>query len=380
MIFSLTRGKEMSVMRITRIFSVLVLLIAAICIIQPVPGADGTVTIAYRGSGGSYIGDTVIFDGKNTVGNMTFIRITGPGLPSEGVPLYDLNGNPGSGNTVGVDPYGTWQFAWYTASIRGVEKIQTARYYITAADLAHPETASTTSLFLKQAEFYATAAPNPVTTGDYVSLTGSAERGVSYVRIDVTDISDKILRTFISPVSASGYFNYGFHVDMQPGQYYITVSNPAINNPLRLVLTIVPPQTLTPVKTTMAVTPGDSTTSTPDSLPSLVTTSETPPVIPAGKGTLSIVSTPSGASVYLDSVMMGKTPLDLGNLNYGSHQVEINSPGYQPYAVQVTVSEGIPATLSPVLQKSPSSIPLSPITVLIGLFISGAIALVWKRT
>ncbi len=69
----------MSIRRINQIFSVLVLLIAAICIIQPVLGANGTVTIAYRGSGGSYIGDTVIFDGKNTVGNITFLRITGPG-------------------------------------------------------------------------------------------------------------------------------------------------------------------------------------------------------------------------------------------------------------------------------------------------------------
>ena len=57
----------MSIVRINKVFSVLVLLIAAICIIQPVLGVNGTVTIAYRGSGGSYMGDTVIFDGKNTV-------------------------------------------------------------------------------------------------------------------------------------------------------------------------------------------------------------------------------------------------------------------------------------------------------------------------
>ena len=232
----------MSIVRINKDFSVLVLLIAAICIIQPVLGVNGTVTIAYRGSGGSYIGDTVIFDGKNTVGNITFIRITGPGLPFEGVPIYNLNGNPGSGNTIEVNPDGTWKLAWYTSSIKGVEKMQTARYYITAADLAHPESSSTTSVLMKKAEFYANLTPNPATNADYVSLTGSAERGVSYVRIDVTDNSGKILHTYSSPVSASGYFNYGFHVDMQPGQYYITVSNPSLKNSLRMVLTIVPPQ------------------------------------------------------------------------------------------------------------------------------------------
>ncbi|MDO8871360.1 MAG: PEGA domain-containing protein [Methanoregula sp.] len=367
-------------MRINKFISVLVLLIAAICIIQPVLGANGTVSIAYRGSGGSYIGDTIIFDGKNTVGNITFIRITGPGLPVEGVPIYDLNGNPGAGNPVEVNPDGTWKLAWYSSTVKGIEKMQTARYYFIAADLAHPESSSTTSVLMKKAEFYADLTPNPATNADYVSLTGSAERGVSYVRIDVTDISGKTLRTYSSPVSASGYFNYGFHVDMQPGQYYITVSNPSIKNPLQMVLTVLPPRTQTPMGTTVTVTPGGSTASIPDSITPSATTPQNPQGIPAGTGTLSISSTPAGSSVYLDSVMMGKTPVDLGNLNYGSHLVEIKSPGYQTYSVQVTVQDGTPVTLSPVLLKSPSSIPLSPVTAIIGLFITCAIALVWKRT
>ncbi|MDP3563115.1 MAG: hypothetical protein Q8R70_01355, partial [Methanoregula sp.] len=243
----------MSIVRIDRFFSVLVLLIAAICIIQPVLGVNGTVSIAYRGSGGNYIGDTIIFDGKNTVGNITFIRITGPGLPSEGVPIYDLNGSAGSGNPVEVNPDGTWKLAWYTSSIKGVEKMQTARYYFTAADLVHPEMSSTTSVLMKKAEFYATLSPNPATFEEYVSLVGSAERGVSYVRIDITDTNGKIRRTYTSPVSASGYFNYGFHVDMQPGQYNLKVSNPSIKSPLLLVLTIVPPQNpIIPVTTESA--------------------------------------------------------------------------------------------------------------------------------
>jgi len=374
----------MSIRRINQIFSVLVLLIAAICIIQPVLGANGTVTIAYRGSGGSYIGDTVIFDGKNTVGNITFLRITGPGLPSEGVPVYDLNGNPGSGNPVEVNPDGTWKFAWYTSTIRGVEKMQTARYYIIAADLAHPDSSSTTSLVLKKPEFYATLTPNPANTGDYVSLTGSSERltgssekSVTYVRIDITDISGKTLRTYTSPVSASGYFNYGFHVDMQPGQYTIRVSNPSIKSPLLKILTVIQPQKPTTAETTVAVIPADST-SIPGTVPASLTTPQIPGISP-DTGALSIASTPAGASVYLDSVLMGKTPVNLGNLNYGNHLVEIKSPGYLPYSVHVMVQKDAPVTLSPILLKSPSSIPLSPLTVLIGLIISGAIALVWRR-
>jgi hypothetical protein len=361
-------------MRINHIFSVLVLLIAAICIIQPVLADNGTVSIAYRGSGGSYIGDTIIFDGKNTAGNITFIRISGPGLPSAGVPIYDLNGKPGSGNPVEVNPDGSWKLAWYTSSIRGVENMQTARYYFTAADLAHPEISSTTSILMKKAEFYATLTPNPATIDEYVSLSGSAERGVSYVRIDVTDNTGKIVHSYTSPVSASGYFNYGFHVDMQPGQYYVKVSNPSINTPIQMLLTIDSSQSPNPNGTPVAVTPGTSTASIPGSLPLPATTAQN---IPAGTGTLSLASTPAGASVYLDSVMMGQTPVDLGNLSYGSHKIEIKTPGYQPYTIQATVQEGAPVILSPVLLKSPSPIPLSPVTTLIGLIISGAIAIVW---
>ncbi|MFA6226500.1 MAG: PEGA domain-containing protein [Methanoregula sp.] len=359
-------------MRINNIFSVLVLLIAAMCIIQPVLAANGTVTIAYRGSGGNYIGDTIIFDGKDTAGNITFIRISGPGLPPAGVPIYDLNGKPGSGNPVEVNPDGSWKLAWYTSSIRGVENMQTARYYFTAADLAHPEISSTTSILMKKAEFYATLTPNPATLGEYMSLIGSAERGVSYVQINVTDNTGKIVHSYTSPVSASGYFNYGFHVDMQPGQYYVKVSNPEITTPIQMILTVNSSQSPTPNGTPEAVTTGSI-------FPS-ATTTQNPPVIAAGNGTLSIASTPPGASVYLDSMMMGKTPVDLGNLNYGNHQIEIKTPGYLPYTIQATVQEEAPVILSPVLIKSPSSIPLSPVTVLIGLFIAGTVALVWRRT
>ena len=369
----------MSFMRINRFFWVLVLLITAICITQPVLGVNGTVSIAYRGSGGSYIGDTIIFDGQNTVGNMTFLRITGPDLPADGVPIYDLNGIPGAGNPVEVKPDGTWQFAWYSSTVNGIEKMQTARYYFIAADLNHPESSSTTSVFMKKAEFYANISPNPATFADYVSLTGSAERGISYVRIDITDISGKILHTSSSPVSASGYFNYGFHVDMPPGQYYVTISNPSLKSPLVMILTVIPPRTPTPIMTTVGGSSGNPTSSiTAAILPS--TTMQNPLGISAGTGTLSITSTPAGSSVYLDSVMMGKTPVDLGNINYGSHLVEVKSPGYQTYSVQVTVKDGSPVILSTVLQKSPSSIPLSPVTALIGLLISGVIVLVWKRT
>ncbi|MEI7857292.1 MAG: PEGA domain-containing protein [Methanomicrobiales archaeon] len=337
------------------------------------------MSISYRGSGGSYIGDTIIFDGKNTVGNVTFIRITGPDLPAEGVPIYDISGKPGSGNPVEVNSDGTWKLAWYTSNIKGVEKLQTARYYFIAADLARPEISSTTSVLMKKPEFYATLSPNPATLNEYVSLDGSAERGVSYVLIEVSDTTGKIIHSYTSPVSASGYFNFGFHVDMQQGQYYLKVSNPSIKTPIVMTLTVISSRIQVPTDTTITSSPENSTVLIPVStIPSSGTTQDLPG-ISFGNGTLSITSTPPGASVYLDSVMMGKTPVNLGNLNYGSHLIEIKSPGYIPYSIQASIQEGAQVTLSPILVKSPSSIPLSPITALIGLLFAGTIALVWRR-
>ena len=373
------RGEKMSIMRFNKFFSVIMLLVASICIIQPVLGINGTVSIAYRGSGGSYIGDPIIFDGKNTVGNTTFIRITGPDLPQGGVPIYDLNGNPGSGNPVEVNPDGTWRLAWYTSNIKGVEKMQTARYYFTAADLVHPEISSTTSVLMKKSEFYATLTPNPATLNEYVSLSGSAERGISYVQIDITDSAGKILHSYSSPVSASGYFNYGFHVDMQPGQYFLTVSNPAIKSPLKIILTVASSRTPLDTSITVPVTSDISNSSTPVNITVSVVTTPNPPVVSSGNGSISITSTPPGASVYLDLVLMGKTPVNLGNLNYGSHLIEIKSSGYQPYSLRASVQEGSQVTLSPVLVKSPSPIPLSPVTVLVGLFMAGLVALIQRK-
>jgi len=308
----------MEFVQIRRVFSVLVLLLTAICLVQPVLAANGSVSISYRGSGGSYIGDTVVFDGTNTVGNITLITITGPGLAPEGVPVYDLNGDPGSGNTVAVNPDGSWKFAWYTSTVKGIEKMQTARYYFTAADLSHHENFGTTSVLMKKPEFYATLTPNPANPGNYISVNGNAERGVSYARIEVMDTAGTVLRTFNSPVSASGYFNYGFHVDMQPGQYSVKVSNPSIKNSLTVLLTIVPPQTPAPVQATPAIQHGAPGTVTPVSVALPAVTSGEPANSSAGAG-----------------------------------------------------------TLPPILPRSTSSIPLSPLTTIIGLILSGAGALVW---
>jgi hypothetical protein len=85
----------MDILRNNYFYSI-IMVIAVIGIIQPVLAQGGNLTISYRGAGGYYSGDTIIFDGKNTAENTILLKISGPGLPSQGVPVYDLNGIPGS--------------------------------------------------------------------------------------------------------------------------------------------------------------------------------------------------------------------------------------------------------------------------------------------
>lgn len=222
-------------------FFTIVVLITAICIIQPVFAQNGTMTISYRGSGGYYIGDAIVFDGKNTIGNNTLLKISGPNLPTSGVPVYDLGGSPGSGNTVPMDADGTWRFLWSSANTKGIDKLVTARYTVTAFDLVNPRQTASTSFFLKKPEFYINPQPGAVQQGDYIQLSGVAEKGVTNVKIDIADSTGKILRTHTAPVSADGFFNYEFRGDMQPGHYFVSAGNPSMKDILRSTITVAAP-------------------------------------------------------------------------------------------------------------------------------------------
>ena len=219
------------------------MLIIILCMTGVVSAANGTVTLTYRFSGDIYIGDTVYFDGTNTAGNVTVLKITGPGLPIAGVPLYDATGTVGSGNMIDVGKNNYWSFTWDTNRMKGNNLLQTARYTVTAYDRDHPEISSVIPIMLKRPEFYVIASKNPVGAGDYVQLTGFAEKGVSYVKIDIVDPSGNIVHTFMSPVDTTGYFQYGFHVDMLPGEYRIIISNPSMKSGLNQSLTVAIPIT-----------------------------------------------------------------------------------------------------------------------------------------
>ncbi|MFA5236967.1 MAG: PEGA domain-containing protein [Methanoregula sp.] len=361
--------------KIPRIYpAVFLLIILSLCIV-PAYAENGIVSITYRGAGGYYIGNSVAFDGKNTVGNMTVIKITGPGLPAEGVPPYNLTDVAGTGNTAEVDASGTWAFYWDSSRTEGIDKLYTARYTFTAFDQSHPEISTSTSIMLKKPEFYVSMTPNPAVSDNYVQLVGEAENGASSIEINVLDASGNKVHMFNSPVSSGGYFNYGFHVDMPPGQYTVTISSPSMLHSLT--------KTLTVSATNSNVTPEGtaSTFPTPTAVTSETGLSDIQPANPAitqtnispDAGTLVISSKPVGATVYFDSVNVGNTPLTLASVSPGSHNVEIKSPGYLTCSIDVVVSGGKPTEISPEMVKNPSGLPLSPLVAIAGCI--GAMAL-----
>jgi hypothetical protein len=275
----------------TRLPCVILLVFAAACVLQPVMAETGGISIAYRGSGGSYIGETVVFDGLNTYGNTTFIKIAGPGLPAEGVPANNLNGPAGTGTPVEGDQHGEWRFGWYASSVPGIEKLRTGRYTFTATDSVDRTKSATSLWMLKKPEYRITASPNPVEPGNYIELIGTAETGITTARIEILDASGKVVHTYTSPVSSSGYFSYSFHEDMGPGQYQVKVSNPSLKASFGTALTVAregSPTAVAPVVTKEQVTatptpdipsvdtPAPDTTTTPKKSP------VSPPVIFAG--------------------------------------------------------------------------------------------------
>jgi len=259
-----------------------------------VTAANGTITIAYRGSGGTYIGDTIIFDGKNTFGNTTLLTITGPGLPSGGVPLTNLNDASAPPVSVTGDQNGAWKYVWYAAYVPGLEKMQTAKYTFTATDSANPGESAKTALLLKKPAFYVTVSPDPSNPGDYLELSGSAENGATYVRIDITDASGRVLHTFTAPVGFSGSFSYNFHSDMDPGQYTVSISSPSLTTTYRTVISVVSPGGTVPV--TAVNTPGSAVPSA-EATTAASAPEETPPAKSPVSPLMAIAALAAGTAV-----------------------------------------------------------------------------------
>lgn len=339
------------------LFSSCTVILVAIFLCIPVAAAADTISVTYRGLGSYYLGDTIILEGENSFSNQTLIQLSGPGLPAEGVPLFDLEGAAGSASLVPGINGDSWKFAWYTDTVNGISRLQSGRYIITVSDKEYPDKRATISVYLQKPDFYFAVTPNTITSGSYVQLAGIADHGIGSVRFTITDASGSILRTDESLVSSTGYFNKGFRLDLPPGMYTITMSSPVTQSTFQQSLNIEGPKT-TPAIPALTAAEGE-----PDALREPPTVPTTP--VAAGNGSINITSNPLGATVFLDAVMLGQTPLLLDPVPAGIHLVEIKAPGYTTYSERVLVKAGDTISVTGDLPKAPASAPL-PIFIGIG--------------
>jgi hypothetical protein len=72
-------------------------------------------------------------------------------------------------------------------------------------------------------------------------------------------------------------------------------------------------------------------------------------------GALYIISTPSDASVILDGLYKGRTPITLSNLAAGTHIIQLDYAGYYDWKSSVDVPQGGTKTISATLNPMPSS-------------------------
>jgi serine/threonine protein kinase len=75
------------------------------------------------------------------------------------------------------------------------------------------------------------------------------------------------------------------------------------------------------------------------------------PPVSTGPASMEVVSRPSGAQVYVDGRIVGRTPLVLPDVNPGDHSVRIALPGHQRWATTVNVGPGSRSRVAASLER-----------------------------
>lgn len=95
-----------------------------------------------------------------------------------------------------------------------------------------------------------------------------------------------------------------------------------------------------------------------------------------GYGALSITTTPAGALVYVDGVMMGVTPATIPMLAEGPHSVNLVMDGYQDLKTTITINAGTTSEYITGLSKQTKSPGFGPFPAIISV---GIFLLFWKK-
>ena len=125
--------------------------------------------------------------------------------------------------------------------------------------------------------------------------------------------------------------------------------------------------------TSAAFTPAASVAGTPAPAPA----QNTP-----GTGTLSVVTNPPGAQVFVDDVMRGLSPANIPGLPAGQHNLRLEKSGYRNMTVPVSIEAGKTTDYSTGLEAESGGMGVVPIIVgvlVIAAIGGGAYWYTWKK-
>ena len=114
------------------------------------------------------------------------------------------------------------------------------------------------------------------------------------------------------------------------------------------------------------------------------TAATVPPVVAPATGSLSVTTTPAGATIFIDGVQRGVSPATVPGLAPGSHTLLLMMNGYNDLTATVTITAGQTATYTTDLPLFASTaLPATKKTpgfgVIAGLAAVGAMFLTGKR-
>ena len=135
--------------------------------------------------------------------------------------------------------------------------------------------------------------------------------------------------------------------------------------------TPVPGYSVTPplVATTVPLVSVPATTA-----PALLPTAALP-----GTGTLSVITTPAGAEVFVNDVLLGSSPVHIPGLSAGSYNLRLEKSGYRKKTVPVVIGDGMVTDYSTTLEPESGGMGIVPIIAAILVIAAGAGAVYWYR-
>ena len=164
----------------------------------------------------------------------------------------------------------------------------------------------------------------------------------------------------LTPVTIDGVPNGNHTVVLRLTQYEDASRTISVTgNPLVVNIALIPVPTSTPTVTSTVTSTGTVTVQ--------------PTTAPVGEyGSLSVMTSPQGAQVFVDGELRGITPTTIPGLSSGKHAVLLVVPGYLDLNTTITVGAGKTTEYSTALTmpaKTPGFGMIAAILSIIGLFV-----------